>query len=229
MALSSPSHRGSRLLTVLVAATLALACAQRAARADGAPPAANDPMAAVKATIDDATTVFRQKEIPAPERRQKLRAMAEQRFDFDAMARSAVGYHWRSLTPEQRAEFVPLFTRFIEDVYLSRMEEYSVEKIQQNMQASNVRYVREAIDDSDDARVFTTVALKTEEKPVQVNYLLRREPSGEWKIYDITIDAISVIANYRNQFNRVINNEGYDKLVSILKQKQQTLGPALDK
>jgi phospholipid transport system substrate-binding protein len=56
-----------------------------------------------------------------------------------------------------------------------------------------------------------------------------RRDGSEWKIYDISIDAISVIANYRNQFNRVLNSDGYDKLVSIMRQKQQALGASLAK
>ena len=62
--------------------------------------------------------------------------------------------------------------------------------------------------------------------PLTVNYMLH-QMNGQWMIYDITVDAISVIANYRNQFNRVINNDGYDKLVSILREKTQSLGNTL--
>ena len=64
--------------------------------------------------------------------------------------------------------------------------------------------------------------LQDRKDPIAVNYLMRND-GGEWKIYDITIDAISVIANYRNQFNRVLNSDGYDKLVKIIRQKIQGL------
>jgi phospholipid transport system substrate-binding protein len=60
--------------------------------------------------------------------------------------------------------------------------------------------------------------LQDQKDPIPVNYMMRLD-AGEWKIYDITIDAISVIANYRNQFNRVLNTDGYDKLVSLIRQK----------
>jgi phospholipid transport system substrate-binding protein len=66
------------------------------------------------------------------------------------------------------------------------------------------------------------VTLQDRKDPVAVNYEMSRQ-NGEWKIYDITIDAISVIANYRNQFNRVLNNDGYDKLIALMKQKIQGL------
>src|SRR5579863_476001 len=87
-----------------------------------------DPMASVKAVVDQTIVVFKDKQIAEADRQRKLRAIAESRFDFSEMAKSAVGYHWRDFTPAQKAEFVPLFTKFIEDAYLSRIEEYSVEK-----------------------------------------------------------------------------------------------------
>jgi phospholipid transport system substrate-binding protein len=121
---------------------------------------------------------------------------------------------------------VPLFTAFIEDAYLSRIETYSVEKVDQQIQSSQIQFNRETTDGPDYATVFSTVVLKDRNNPIQVNYLMRRN-DNDWKIYDITLDAISVIANYRNQFNRVLNNGGYDKLVSILREKQQALGASL--
>jgi len=185
-----------------------------------------DPMASVKAVIDQAIVVFKDKQIAPADREQKLRALAENRMDFAEMARSAVGYHWKDFTPEQKSEFVPLFTAFIEDAYLSRIETYSVEKVDQQIQSSQIQFNRETTDGPDYATVFSTVVLKDRNNPIQVNYLMRRH-DNDWKIYDITLDAISVIANYRNQFNRVLNNGGYDKLVSILREKQQALGASL--
>jgi len=216
----------ARAAILAVIATMMLAAASAApARAQQS---AGDPLVAVKSAIDEATVVFEDTQISSAARQQKLRAIAERNFDFEGMARSTVGAHWRDLTPQQQSEFVPLFTHFIEDVYLTRIQQYSVEKIQQDIQSSNVQFTREARDDPDDAEVFSTVTLKTEPNPIQVNYLLR--PNGDgWRIYDITIDAISVIANYRNQFNRVINNQGYAALVNILRQKQQALGADLAK
>ncbi|MDB5107561.1 MAG: organic solvent tolerance transporter substrate-binding protein [Candidatus Binatus sp.] len=184
-------------------------------------------MAAVKSTVDQTIVVFKDKDISQADREQKLRAIAESRFDFAEMARSAVGYHWRTFTPQQKAEFVPLFTSFIEDAYLSRMEGYSVEKVNQQIQSSSIQFTKEKMD-GDYAEVSSTVALQDRAKPVNVNYQMSRA-GGDWKIYDITIDAISVIANYRNQFNRVLNADGYDKLVSIMRSKQQALSNSMAK
>ena len=172
----------------------------------------------MKFVIDQSIVVFKNRNIAPAEREQKLRAIAESHFDFQEMSQSAIGYHWKTLTPAQKAEFVPLFTAFIEDAYLSRIESYSVEKINEQIKSSVIQFTRQTNDGPDYAEVFSTVVLQDQKDPIPVNYLMRRD-ADEWKIYDITIDAISVIANYRNQFNRVLNNAGYDKLVSIIRQK----------
>jgi phospholipid transport system substrate-binding protein len=113
-------------------------------------------------------------------------------------------------------------------VYLSRMEQYSVEKVQQTVQSASIQFIRERLDAPDQAVVFSTVALQERAKPIEVNYLMKLD-GNEWKIYDITLDAISVIANYRNQFNRVLNAGGYDQLVGIMRRKQQSLGASMAK
>ena len=185
------------------------------------------PTASVKTVIEQATTVFKDRGISQAAREQQLRSVAESRFDFGEMARSACGYHWRSFTDAQKAEFVPLFTKFIEDIYLSRIETYSVEKIDQTIKSASIQFTNEKTD-GDYAEVFSTVALQDRKDPLDVSYLMRRT-DGQWKIYDLTIQAISVIANYRNQFNRVLNDGGYDKLIGIIRQKSQALSDSLAK
>ncbi len=182
----------------------------------------DDATASVKTIIDQSIVVFKDRQLSAPDREQKLRSIAESHFDFQEMAKSAIGYHWKTLTPAQQTEFVPLFTTFIEDAYLSRIESYSVEKINQQIQSSMIQFTKQTSTGPDYAEVFSTVVLQDRKDPIAVNYEMRHDGS-EWKIYDITIDAISVIANYRNQFNRVLNSDGYDKLVSIIRQKIQGL------
>ncbi len=211
--------RTAALSALILFVFAASAAAQAPVNASYSP---NDATASVKTIIDQSIAVFKDQQLSAPDRERKLRAIAESHFDFAEMSRSAIGYHWRTLTPAQQAEFVPLFTTFIEDAYLSRIESYSVEKINQQIKSSLIQFTRQTNDGTDYAEVFSTVALQDQQKPIEVNYLMRHD-GDEWKIYDITIDAISVIANYRNQFNRVLNNDGYDKLVSLIRQKTQGL------
>jgi phospholipid transport system substrate-binding protein len=187
----------------------------------------SDPMATVKSGIGQAIAVFENHQMPLAQRRRTLRALAERYFDFGMMSRSVLGYHWRTLTDQQRAEFVPIFTGFIEDAYLSKLQDYTVHKVQQELQTARIAYVRQNFDGSDYAQVFTTVTLNDQPNPIEVDYYLIRT-QGAWKVYDLSIESISVIANFRNQFNRVINNAGYDTLLDDLRAKQQRLQQDLD-
>jgi phospholipid transport system substrate-binding protein len=186
-----------------------------------------DPMAELKSAISEAIALFQNQSMPLTQRREKLRDLAMRRFDFAVMARSVLGYHWRELSADQRSQFVPVFAGFIQDAYLSKLRDYTVQKVQQEVQTLNIQYTRETFDGPDYAQVNTSVRLQEQKDPVQVNYLMHLD-GGHWRIYDVTIDAISVIANYRNQFNRVINRNGYDQLVADLKSKQQQFRQTLD-
>lgn len=79
------------------------------------------------------------------------------------------------------------------------MKDYSIEKIRQNLSTSNVSFTGRSYDGAGYAEVYSTVLLKGQPRPIKVDYMLRRDGAG-WKIYDLDIDSISVMANYRNQF-----------------------------
>jgi phospholipid transport system substrate-binding protein len=187
-----------------------------------ATPAPADPMTVIKTGVDQVIAVFNHQRMPLNQRREKLRSMSLRYFDFDSMARSVLGYHWRDLTPPQRGQFVPLFTEFIQDAYLSKMEQATVVKIREEAKTANVTFLKQSYFSSDYAEVFSTVALRDQNDPLQVNYLMHQN-AGQWRVYDVTVDSISLIANYRNQFNRIINNEGYPKLIADLQAKREQL------
>ena len=211
---------------VMIWATSAIAAAKPPIASPATPSAAvsaNDPLQLVKSGLQQAIAIFQDKTLSVDARRAKLREAAARYFDFAYMARSALGPHWRDLTPAQRNEFVPLFRTFIEEVYLSKVRDYSVEKVQDEVKSANIQFVRESYNGPDYAEVYSTVALKEHPDPIQVDYLLKKDEDG-WRVYDITLDAISVMANYRNQFNRVINDDGYDKLLADLRAKSAQLG-----
>jgi len=212
------------LAMILAAGAIAVAGSPLATRTTtSAVVSPTDPLQLVKSGLQEAIAIFQDKTLSVDARRAKLREAAARYFDFAYMARSALGPHWRDLTPAQRNEFVPLFTTFIEEVYLSKVKDYSVEKVQNEVKSANIQFVRESYNGPDYAEVYSTVALKEHPDPIQVDYLLKKDEDG-WRVYDITLDAISVMANYRNQFNRVINNDGYDKLLADLRAKSAQLG-----
>ncbi len=198
------------VMTLILAAALAAPCAARHAIA------ADDPMSVVQSTVNDALAVLRNRQVPAAQRREQLKQIIAKSFDFTEMSRSALGYHWRQISPEQQQEFSQVFTTFIEDSYLAKINDYSDQQVQ---------FVTSRNDGPQYAQVATNI-IGSGKDPVAVNYRLL-EKDGQWKIYDVTVDAISIIANYRNQFNRVMNNQGYPKLISDLKSKQQALAASL--
>jgi len=229
----SALNSGAMPLLLLVGALCAAGAlvpgrARAQASASAAMISGGDPTAMVKAVIDQATAVVRDTQTPTAARDKRLREIAEANFDFADMARTTLGYHWRTITPAQQSEFVQVFTAFMENVYLSKLQEYGVQKIRDTAAHSTVNFTGQQFDGTNYAEVHSTVMLKDQAQPIKVDYLLRRD-STAWKIYDLNIDAISVMANYRQQFNRVLNNEGYPALVSLLKKKSAELGSTLEK
>jgi phospholipid transport system substrate-binding protein len=176
----------------------------------------DDPMTVVQTTVNQALVVLSDKQTPLAQRQDKLRQIVSATFDFTEMAKSALGYHWKQITPAQQQEFTTAFVAFIEDSYLSKISDYTGQK---------VNFLRATNDGPQYAKVNTDIVQPTGD-PIHVNYLLLQDGSA-WKIYDVTVDAISIIANYRNQFNRVMNNQGYDVLISDLKKKQAALAASL--
>ncbi len=196
----------------LVAAALAIPL-----RSAAAPP---DPMAVCKGTVDKFVAILEDPALKSntAERRQRLKDVAAERFDFTQMGRSALGVHWRDLSDQQRKDFVDLFTRFVEAAYIGRLESYSGQRID---------FVKAANDGPDYSQVTSNI-IQQNADPIVLSYRLNLE-NDDWKVYDVTVDNISVVANYRNQFNRVINNQGFDALMNDMRAKQQGLDERIAK
>ena len=180
-----------------------------------APAWADDPMSVVRTTVNQALDVLRDNQTPLAQRQDKLRQIVASTFDFTEMAKSALGYHWNQITPAQQQEFTNAFIAFIEDSYLSKINDY---------RGQVVNFLR-VTNDGAQYQVATDI-VQPKGDAIHVNYRLVQE-GGTWKIYDVTVDAISIIANYRNQFNRVMNSKGYDTLIADLKAKQAALAASL--
>ncbi len=111
-----------------------------------------------------------------------------------------------------------MLTAFIEHSFLSQIESYSVQKIDQHFKS--IQFVKQTSQGPDYAEVFSMVTFEDREDPISVTYLMRRQ-GNKWKIYDLKIAAISVLANYRGQFDRVLNKGGYDRLIDLIRGPQQ--------
>ena len=200
------AHRCSALL---LAAILAVPVLSGNAFAD-------DPMTVVKGTVEQALTVLRDKQTPTAERQQKLRDIVSATFDFTTMSKSALGYYWKQITPDQQQEFQKVFITFIENSYLAKINEFT---------AGEVKYLTAQNDGTQYSMVKTSILMPGKD-PIALDFRLLNK-DGRWEVYDVLVDGISIIANYRNQFNRVMSNKGYDTLIRDLKSKEAALAASM--
>ncbi len=165
----------------------------------------------IKSTVDKALVVLRDPRFkPAAktkERREQLKQILFARFDFTEMAKRSLGANWRRRTPKEQEEFVRLFTDLLERAYADTIESYGDEKIV---------YVGERLDGGY-ADVSSKV-LTSKGEEFSLNYRAHFV-GGEWRVYDVVVENISMVNNYRSQFNRVISNSSFEELVRRLKDK----------
>jgi phospholipid transport system substrate-binding protein len=172
---------------------------------------AGEPTDVVRSAAEQAIQVMKDPKLKSPDRKEeriaRLKEIINPIFDYQEMARRCMGRHWRQRTPAEQEEFYNLFRDFLERVYSSKVDFYDGER---------VTFGRETID-GDFAEVESTVVNATGiESPV--TYRLRRT-GGMWKVYDAIIENISIVNNYRSQFDRVISRSSYDELKRLLLEK----------
>ena len=178
---------------------------------------AGEPLEKIRETVKDVLAVLADETLQAPEnqgsRRERLRQAVYQRFGFEEMSRRSLGRHWRELSDEQRQDFVDLFSDLLERSYVGKIESAGT--------GSRVEYTRETIDDEGFASVQSVVTNPLDSQ-IEVEYrLLQRDASQPWEVYDIVIEGVSLINNYRTQFNNIIHRTSYEGLVKQLRLKQE--------
>jgi phospholipid transport system substrate-binding protein len=175
-----------------------------------APAIAGTPTEDLKKQTDQVLAVLRSPMSPA-ERRAAVRDLALDTFDLNETARRALGAHWQKRTPAEREEFVKVFREVLEQTYVSRIDEYGGERLE---------YLTERVE-GDSATVKAQIVTKAG-TTVPVESRLNQR-NGKWLIYDILIENVSLVGNYRSQFDRIIRTSSYDDLVKRLKDRALTL------
>jgi phospholipid transport system substrate-binding protein len=173
------------------------------------------PTEQLKGAIDRVLVVLEDPALKAParaaERRRAIRRIAEEIFDFEETARLAMAQHWRALAPEQQREFVTLFTDLLEQAYMSKIEMYGGERIQ---------YVGERVQ-GDYATIATRLTTKKgTEVPIDYRALRQAE---RWRVYDVSIEGVSLVANYRTQFNSLMRTSSPEQLLARLRSRVQQM------
>jgi phospholipid transport system substrate-binding protein len=149
------------------------------------------------------------KESRAGERRKLVRKIAEDIFDFGETAKRSLGRHWLARSPAEREEFIGLFADLLERSYISKIELFNGERIQ---------FIGDTAD-VDQAVVRTKIVTK-QGTEVPVDYRMLKK-GDRWLVYDVIIEGVSLVANYRTQFNKIIQTSSYQELVKKMKSKQE--------
>jgi len=190
-----------RLIPLIVALVLGLASAAWA----------GPPTEQLRTYTDQVVKILQNPSMTLPDRREAVRHLAEEVFDVTETAKRALGQHWQQRTPAEQDEFVKLFANLLEQTYISRIDEFGGERL---------TYVSEQTD-GDRAIVPAKVTPQSgTHVPVESRVLLK---GNRWLIYDILIENLSLISNYRAQFDRVIRTASYEELVKRLKTKGEFL------
>lgn len=198
---------------VLLAIVAMLAAA--AVMAVSPPARAGVPTEQLRGATDRVLKLVQDPELKKPargeERRKQIRAVANEIFDWQETGKRALARHWHPRSPTEREEFSILFADLIESSYVRKIETYSGEKI---------LYVGETIE-GDQATVRTRLVTKSNTE-IPIDYRMLKE-GDRWRAYDVLIEGVSLVSNYRTQFNRIIQQSSYDELAKKLRTKQEEL------
>lgn len=180
-----------------------------------------EPMKVVKDAVDQVLDILRDPELAGEnnteKRRKAVREVVDKRFHWREMARRALARHWRDRTEQEQEEFTRLFADLIERTYIQRVEKHA---------DAEIRYQEQEV--QEEYATVKTVAVADEDTEVPLDYRLHlvtvkdEETEKErrvWKVYDVKIEGVSLVNNYRTQFNDIIIGSSYEKLVKRIKAK----------
>jgi phospholipid transport system substrate-binding protein len=166
----------------------------------------------IRSTIDAILDTLKDKNLALAEnktkRRETIFSLVHERFDFEEMSKRSLAQHWKKRTPEEKKEFVSLFSQLIENSYVNKLESYTDEK---------VTYTKETIKGGGKYGVVSTSIL-TKDVAIPIDYKVIRK-GDKWWVYDVLIEGVSFITNYRSQYNKIIRRNSYSGLVEELKKK----------
>ncbi len=173
---------------------------------------AGEPLNVVKTAAEKAIQILQDPTLRSNDKKQerinRLKEAVNPIFDYDEMAKRALGAHWRRRTPAEQEEFVKLFRDFLEKIYSDKVNLYEGQK---------VTFGRETIE-KDFAEVESTV-ISTKGDEIGVIYRLRQGMDGKWRVYDALVEHISIINNCRSQFDHIISKQSFEELKKLMREK----------
>ena len=172
---------------------------------------AGAPLDTVQTNVNKVLDVLRDPKLKAESakeiRKEKLDALYEQMFDEVELSRRTLGGNWTKLDPAQQQEFIQLYRQILEKAYIDKILSYTNEKIV---------FSKESMLSKDRAEVQTKVITSSKEIPIFYRMILK---DGTWKVYDVVVENVSLVQNYRSQFNSILAKNTPDQLLEILRKK----------
>jgi phospholipid transport system substrate-binding protein len=168
--------------------------------------ASSGPTDQVRITVDGVMDILKDKTLDEEARRERLSSLIRKRFDFKAMSQRALGINWKKATQEEKEKFVKLFSDLLEATYIGRIEAYSDERVE---------YIKEKVE-KNRAEVDTHIVTKSVEIPMRYKLILRGE---EWLVYDVVIEEVSLIRNFRSTYREIVKKEGFSGLLAKMENK----------
>jgi len=163
------------------------------------------PLETVKAASDKIIAVLADPKLPREERWTHIAPVIADSFDFLAMSQSVLSRQWQSATPIQQEQFVDFFSQYIEGTYRSKIEAYSGQRIE--YKSERIRGERAAVDS----------VIHTDTTSIPVSYYLRLAKNGQWKAYDVTIEGVSLVNNYRETYAAIAKSSGISGILARVK------------
>jgi phospholipid transport system substrate-binding protein len=164
------------------------------------------PSERVKDSIEKVITVLKEKSLDKEDRWKKIGVVINESFDFRSMSQSILATNWKQATVEERQQFVFFFSQYLEDTYRMKIEAYTNQKVE---------FVGETIRGK---RAIVETLIITDDVEIPVNYKLK-ENDGNWFAYDVIIEGVSLVNNYRSTFSVIVKNDGMDGLLTDIKSR----------
>ena len=164
------------------------------------------PTGRVKDSVEKVLKILNDNNLDRETQWRRIAVVIDDSFDFRSMSQSVLSTHWRRATLEERERFVEFFSQYIEETYRSKIEAYTDQKI---------NYKQETLKDD---RAVVDVEIITSSTEIPVSFKLKNN-SGEWFAYDVVIEGVSLVNNYRNTFSAIAKNEGMDGLLADIQRR----------
>jgi phospholipid transport system substrate-binding protein len=173
-----------------------------------APVRAELPRETIQAQVNRVLDVLRNAGEAKSVKERKILSIVDEFFDYPELSKRTLANHWKAFTPEQQKEFTTLFGKLLANVYMDRIMQYSNEKVvfgkETKLSENTVEIQSEIL---------------TQSKSVPLNYRMISNNKGEWKVYDVVVEGVSLVMNYRSQFREILSSKPPENLLKTLREK----------